>query len=93
MPMLNRPGAPGVQEAQGVTPEIEAMLLTRTEAITEKDVKKASEILRKYKEGKTHLEERIVEDELWWEQRHWEALGRGKRSKPIPDRGPEPTSA
>jgi len=92
--LTDRPGAPGVQEPQGVSPEIAAMLLTRTgDVITEKDVQKASEILRKYKEGKTSLEERIVTDELWWEQRHWEAIGRGKKDVPNPYHGPEPTSA
>ena len=90
--LFQRPG-PGVGESMNVTPELTAMLLTRKDGdqvVTEKDVKEAAEILRKYKDGKANLERRIVEDELWWEERHWEAISRGKKD---PNRGPEPTSA
>lgn len=53
------------------------------------EIAKAAEILVKYKDAKANLEDRIVEDELWWELRHWEAI-RGKKNK---DLAPEPSSA
>jgi len=58
--------------------------------IGKKEISRATEILAKYKQGKANLENRVVEDELWWELRHWEAI----RNKKRPElRGPEPTSA
>ena len=62
-------------------PEQQAMLLTMSEqqrrtVIGQEDIKKAAETLQKYKAGKANLEKRIVEDELWWELRHWEAVGK-----------------
>lgn len=59
--------------------------------IGREEIAKAAEILTKYKNGKAALEERIVEDELWWELRHWEAIkGKQKGSTVL---APEPTSA
>ena len=52
------------------------------------DIRKAAEVLKKYKRGKEALEARVVEDELWWQQRHWEVIRRAKKEDP----GPEPTS-
>lgn len=60
--------------------------------IGEKEIAEAAATLRKYREGKTNLEQRVVEDELWWELRHWEALRRYK-AKCGQEIGPEPTSA
>lgn len=45
--------------------------------IGERELSEAIATLTKYKAGKANLEARVVEDELWWELRHWEAL-RGK---------------
>ena len=99
-------GNPGVQPSQGaMPPEMAAMLLTRKggeQVIGTKEIRKAAEILKTYKDGKANLESRIVEDELWWELRHWEAIRTGKRSrhvdaagnpKPPQPGGPEPSSA
>ena len=58
-------------------------------AIGEKEIKEAVAILQKYKQGKANLENRIVEDELWWELRHWEAIGRQKEK----EHSPRPSSA
>ena len=51
-------------------------------------IKKAIDTLKKYKDGKAKLEERIVEEERWWKLRHWEVIRNGQST----DR-PEPTSA
>ena len=99
-------GTPGVIPSQGdMSPEMAAMLLTRRDSeqvIGVKEIRKAAEILKTYKDGKANLESRIVEDELWWELRHWEAIRTGNRSKktdaagnakPASTGGPEPSSA
>lgn len=44
--------------------------------ITVDSIREASQTLALYKQGKANLESRIVEDELWWQLRHWEAIGR-----------------
>lgn len=55
--------------------------------IGQREIQEAADILTKYKQGKANLESRIVEDELWWEGRHWEAIrgkgsGDGNRAEP-----------
>ena len=77
-------GLPGMQADETMSPELGAMLLTEPAdrpRIGDKEIRKAGELLRKYKDGKTNLESRIVDDELWWELRHWEAVGRDRNSK------------
>ena len=37
-------------------------------------VQKATQILKKYKEGKANLERRIVDNEQWYKLRHWESM-------------------
>ena len=102
-------GTPGVQPSTNMPPEMAAMLLMRKDSeqvIGTEEIRKASEILRKYKEGKTNLENRIVDDELWWELRHWESIRNGKSrtgaahgkdgipmSGKAPAAQPEPSSA
>ncbi len=56
--------------------------------IGKEEVAKATETLTKYKQGKENLETRIVEDELWYELRHWEAIRKNNSSD-----APEPSSA
>ncbi len=40
----------------------------------EEEVEKSLSLLKKYKEGKTSLESRIVDNEQWFKLRHWEQL-------------------
>lgn len=64
-------------------PETAAMLMKQPERekrIGEKEIIRAAEILTKYKSGKANLETRIVEDELWWELRHWDAIRKGRKT-------------
>ncbi|MBQ3557855.1 MAG: hypothetical protein IJA11_08700 [Oscillospiraceae bacterium] len=81
-------GVPGIQPSQDdMTPEMAAMLLTRRESeqvIGVKEIRRAAEILKTYKDGRANLEDRIVEDELWWELRHWEAIRNGKKRAGAP---------
>ena len=59
-----------------------------TEVIDKKAIEKAAETLKKYKDGKKNLEDRIVEEEQWWKLRHWDVIGKGENG----DR-PQPASA
>lgn len=59
-----------------------------TGKLTKNDIKEAMQTLKKYKDGKANLEDRIVEEEQWWKLRHWDLIDNGKKT----DR-PEPTSA
>ena len=42
--------------------------------ITEDTLRKGDEILRKYKQGKHNLEEKIVRNEKWWKMKHWDLI-------------------
>ena len=102
-------GVPGAlsRDEQTMAPEVAAMLMQRSAAqkvIGQEDIKKAAEILQRYKDGKANLEERIVQDELWWEMRHWEVIRNSKNgtgaasgengaSAALTPNSPEPTSA
>lgn len=37
-------------------------------------VRQAMDTLRRYKAGKANLERRIIENDQWWKQRHWEYI-------------------
>lgn len=47
--------------------------------IGEEQIKKANDILRKYKAGKKNLEAKLIENEQFWKLRHWEATAKSKR--------------
>lgn len=86
-------GIPGAEKKEEPEPEAAAILLTATSVtprIGKKELEKAIDTLGKYKQGKANLEDRVVEDELWWELRHWEAI---RRNKLPGDESPEPSSA
>lgn len=42
--------------------------------ITKKEIAEATAVMRKYKEGKESLEQRIVDNEQWYKMRHWEYI-------------------
>ena len=48
--------------------------MEKQKAIGKAEIARAIETLNRYKQGKANLERRIVEDELWWELRHWEVI-------------------
>lgn len=43
-------------------------------AIGEDQIRKASEILKKYKDKKVSLENKIIENEKWWQLKQWDVL-------------------
>ena len=63
-------------------------------AIGKKEIEKAIQTLKEYKDGKSNLESRIVEEERWYKLRHWDVI-RGKKSGQLKGEEvrPEPTSA
>ena len=44
--------------------------------IGKEEISVAAEVLRDYKNSKSALESRIIEDEQWWKLRHWETFGK-----------------
>ena len=87
-PVIDAPNIPEMTEEES------AAMLTggMQKVITEQDIDRAATILNKYKGGKAALEQRVINDELWWELRHWEAIGKHKRNREEEVRI-EPTSA
>ena len=42
--------------------------------IGKEQVRNAYEVLRKYKQGKQRLEDKITRNEKWWKMRHWDLM-------------------
>ena len=47
---------------------------TKAPAIGKAELQRATETLRRYKNGKAQLERRIIENEAFWRLRHWEQI-------------------
>ncbi len=54
--------------------------VVRLPPIGREEIMDAALILKKYKAGKSNLEQRIVENEQWYKLRHWECMS-GKREE------------
>ena len=50
------------------------VLQLATPKIGAEEVRRAMDILKKYKQGKKHLEQRIIDNEQFWKMRHWEQM-------------------
>lgn len=59
-------------------------------AIGREEVRKAADILKKYKQGKANLEKRIIDNEQFWKMRHWEQMAKNGEGGNGED--PQPTS-
>lgn len=73
----------GKAQPEGVATET---VTEGAKVIDKKAIEKAAETLKKYKDGKKNLEDRIVEEEQWWKLRHWDVIGKGEtgdRANPI----------
>ena len=59
-------------------PELQGRVIggvqVQKEAIGIAQIKEAAQTLKKYKEGKANLEQKIVENEQWYKMRHWECM-------------------
>ena len=54
------------------------------QVIGKEQIQKANHTLQKYKEGKSNLERRIVENEQWYKIRHWECMRKAETSEVQP---------
>ena len=62
-----------MRQAQSLEGAVNGMAVGR-QPVGKEQVQKATEILRKYKEGKANLEKKIIENEQWYKMRHWEQM-------------------
>lgn len=89
--MIGRTGpAPGRDDRQAAE---DAMIMTRSAdapMIGKDEIRKAQDLLTRYKQGKANLERRIIDDELWWQIRHWEAVDPRQRPDHAQDGLPHP---
>jgi hypothetical protein len=60
------------------TAEYKKMQSQKKPKIGTEQVQKASQILRKYKEGKARLEQKIIANEEFWKMRQWNYMNDGK---------------
>ena len=60
------------------TAEYKQMQDSMPKKIGPKEIRKASETLRKYKEGKARLEQKIIANEEFWKLRQWNYMNDGK---------------
>lgn len=61
---------------------------TIVQPIGANEIEKATETLKKYKEGKTSLERKIVNNEKWFRMRHWDVMEHeGNKDDPKPASG------
>jgi len=58
-----------------------------------KEIQHAADILKKYKDGKSNLETRIVDNERWYKMRHWEIIRNKYNTTAKTAIDVEPTSA
>lgn len=56
--------------------------------ISVEQLREAAQTLRKYKQGKANLEQRVIDNEEWYRLRHWECLRQGSKKQQV-----EPVSA
>ena len=61
------------------TAEYKQMQAQKKPKIGTEQVRKASAILRKYKAGKEHLEQKIIANEEFWKLRQWNYMNDGKK--------------
>ncbi len=74
-PHRNSKQKPRIEEASSPLPDDAAL------------VRQAETLLSQYKQGKQALEKRIIDNELWFRQRHWDVSGRSRNPG-----DPEPVS-
>lgn len=68
---LLQPPAGGSSLIEGALEDGAETGLPMAQVIGEEEVRKANDILHKYKAGKAQLDKRIVDNELWFRMGHW----------------------
>lgn len=77
-PQAELDGSAGEPNTQEEMQQYEKEKLTN---LTEDDVKKAAETLKKYKEGKDRFDRKIRANEEWWKLRHWRIVESEEKKK------------
>lgn len=79
----------GVNANSAATRSAEDVLIEEgSQPIGKDQIRKARQILKKYKDGKQHLEDKIVRNEKWFKMRHWDMLQtESTRNDPKPASG------
>lgn len=85
--ILPAPGATDIPE-----PAVEETVeISMGGPIGQDEIAEAIQRLQRYKEGKTNLEQRVVQDEQWYKLRHWEVMRKGDKNDNASN--PAPASA
>ena len=91
MALFGRRSAPAEEAAKpdnsGTADPTGAMLLQRqsgSRMIGVEDIRRATQILQKYKAGKANLEERLKQEEQWYKVQHGELIKSANSSIPVP---------
>ena len=71
------------QQAKGAMDGFKAL----AQVIGREQVQAAQQTLQRYKEGKSNLERRIVENEQWFKLRHWECMRKEQTNQVEPSSG------
>lgn len=82
MPEGVEQNVPAAEMEAGVMPQAQM-----PKYITEEEIDKATTTLREYMKGKANLDQRVIEDEMWWKGQHWKAIRKKMQGNTV-----EPTS-
>ena len=78
----------GLPQSAGADSSLGEGAFDEEEAIGEDEVRKANDLLQKYKAGKAALDKRIIENELWFRMGHWKNYeNKEMQGKPKPSSG------
>ena len=61
--------------------------MAKKKKIGEEQIRTAIETLKKYRNGKTNLDSRIIRNEQWWKMRHWDEMRSSEPSRIEPTSG------
>ena len=64
------------------------MFTAKQSSVSREAVRDAIGILKKYKDGKQNLEQKIIDNEQWWKMQHWDII----RKKTVAADEPEPVT-
>lgn len=81
-----------VRQPQQIKPAEITKVAPVQQTIGIKEIRKAQETLKEYREGRMSLERRIISNEKWWKIRHWEEMKKDKNAPATNPHDPEPAS-
>lgn len=72
------------QNNNSISPN-ETVTVVEKRRLTVEDIQRAKKRFEKYKDGKTNLENQIIENERWYRKRHWELMEGDKNEQVKPE--------